>query len=214
MKKSRLKGIFAILVIIICMVYFFWDIGDLFNTEDRHKVSVVYSSEALIVTHKLFFIIPTGKDHYFMAYDEDESGNLTGYVIKASEEWYEENFNPGSGFAKDLKGVEIDSLSKSYPVRYYMEVQEFAMDFQNKLIDSGSDVIVNYPYGLDHCFVIEYKTMAIQKLVMLVLNIGLLIFGMIIIKKKAMISPVLLRIFGVIVIADVIYFMVLLFQSF
>ena len=214
MKKSRAKGIIAFLVITICMVYFFWDIGDLFNTEDVHKVNVVYSSEALIVTHKLFFIIPTGKEHYFMAYDEDENGNLTGYVIRASEEWYEENFNTDSGFAKDLKGVEIDSLSKSYAVRYYTEVQEFAMDFQNKLIDSGSDAIINYPYGLDHCFVIEYKSMAVQKLVMLVFNIGLIIFGIIIVKKKAEINPVLLRIFGVIVIVDVIYFMILLFQSF
>ena len=54
MNKSKIKSIFAAFVIIACLVYFFWDIFDLFNTKDRHTVNIVYSYEALEVTHKLF----------------------------------------------------------------------------------------------------------------------------------------------------------------
>lgn len=201
------------MVIIACLVYFFWDIFDLFNTKDRHTVNVVYSYEALEVTHKLFYIIPMGTDHYFMVYDEDEAGNITGYVVKASHKWYEENFSPNTGFALDLSGVEIDSLSKSYRAKWYREVQDQAYEFQSRLFDSGSESYVTYPYGLDHCFVIDYKSTAIQKLVIFILNIGLIAAGIYIVRNKANIKPVLLKIFGVLVIADVVYFLVLLFKS-
>lgn len=212
MNKSKIKSILGILLLVVCMIYFFWDVLDLFNTEDRHTVNVVYSYEALEVTHKLFYIIPIGKDHYFLAYDEDENGNINGYVVKASHEWYEENFSAGTGFAVDLN-VEIDSLSKSYRTRWYKEVEDQAYEFQNLLLDQGSNVIVNYPYGLDHCFVLDYKSTAIKKLVMLILNIALVAVGIVVVKRKQTINSILGRIYGVVVLADVIYFLILLFNS-
>ena len=133
-------------------------------------------------------------------------------MVKASHEWYEENFSAGTGFAINLN-VEIDSLSKDYRVKSYREVEDQAYDFQNLLLDQGSEVIVNYPYGLDHCFVLDYKSTAIKKLVMLILNIVIVAIGIVFIKRKQTINPVLGRIYGVVVIADVVYFLILLFNS-
>ena len=215
MKKSKVKTVIGIIVIIICMVYFFADILDLFNTEDKHKVNVVYSYEALEVTHKLFYIIPTGKDHYFLAYDEDSLGNINGYVVKASRDWYEENFSVDTGYILDLEnGVEIDTISKSLRPKWSNEISDSAYEFQNLLLDNGTDTIINYPYGLDHCFVIGYKSMAIQKLIMLILNIFVVVIGIIIVKRKSDMNPVFLKVYGVVLIVDVIYFLVLLFNSF
>ena len=213
-KKSRIKSVFAIIILIICMVYFFIDILDLFNQEDKHQVSVVYSFEALEVKHKLFYAIPTGTDHYFLAYDEDEDGNITGYVVKASHEWYEEHFSTGTGFALDLGGVKIDSLSKSYRPKWYKEVEDRAYNFQNLLLDGGAEKYVNYPYGLDHCFVLDYKSTAIKKLVLFIVNLILIGVWIIIIKRKAQMPPVFLKIFGILVLVDVVYFLILLLKSF
>ncbi|MBR4342696.1 MAG: hypothetical protein IKP88_08325 [Lachnospiraceae bacterium] len=213
MNKSKIKSIFAIIIVAICMVYFFIDILDLFNTEDRHTVSVVYAYEALEVNHKLFYIIPTGTDHYFLAYDEDNEGNINGYVVKASLDWYNKNFSSGTGFALDLQGVEIDSLSKSYRAKWYYEIEDAAYKFQNLLLDNGTETYVTYPYGLDHCFVLDYKSTAIEKIILFVMSLALIIFGIIAFKHKETIKPVILKVFGILVVADVICFLILLFKS-
>ncbi len=219
MRQSKAKRIIAIIVVLIAMVYLFWDILDLFNTKDKHKVEVIYSFEALEVTHKLFGFIPIGKDHYYLAYNEDANGVITGYVVKASKDWYEENFYPESGGARftsdDLNGVVIDSLSKGYRTRWVKEVQDRAVEFQEQIYETNGNynIEVLYPYGLDNAFVLNYKTTAFLKIALLVFTFILTAIGIVIAKRKTAVNQVAGKVYLIAVAADVVFFLIMLLNS-
>ena len=212
MKKSKASVIFGIIVFIAAMLLMSKDILDLFNSEDVHEVKVNYARETLQVKHKLYYIIPMGTDHYYLAYYEDEHGGISCYVVKADTDWFEENFND-TGYSTGLNDVTINAICKGYSTKYVREISAAAYEFEGLLGDSAPDISIKYPYGLDNVFVLNYKAVAIRKLILLVLAIVLSIVTVIIVKKKANMSPVFLKIYAVVMVLAVLYMLFEIVES-
>ena len=63
----------------------------------RCEVYVDFANESYTVNHSLNYLIPTGAEHFYFAISEDGAVPL---LIKASQSWYDKNFDK-DGFAKD-----------------------------------------------------------------------------------------------------------------
>lgn len=71
------------------------------------EYSVIYAKDMYEIRHKLFGIIPTYSEHFYVTLSES---GIDPLVVKADEKWFSENFN-ADGFAKSP--TRITALIKS-----------------------------------------------------------------------------------------------------
>ncbi|MCR5703273.1 MAG: hypothetical protein K6G85_01520 [Eubacterium sp.] len=134
--KEKRKGILSVIIFIIAGIiavgYGIYSMNQLANTKttldnlfDKENVrseyvggKVHYSSSAFYeVDHKMWGLITTSKDYYYILYSEDMKN---GIVLKSDKDWYE-NFNPATHEA--LKEITLSGkvTLTDYDVQHYLE---------------------------------------------------------------------------------------------
>ena len=105
MEKSKNK---LLLVILACAAIFMLVTGimDLTNKKDVKNEKALFAVEVVEVEHRVGGFIPLGKDHYYLAANEDGA-----FLITTSKSWYEKNFN-SDGYSKKETGVNVKGLAK------------------------------------------------------------------------------------------------------
>lgn len=105
MEKSKIK---LLLVIFACAAIFMLVTGimDLTNKKDVKNEKALFAVEVVEVEHRVGGFIPLGKDHYYLAGNEDGA-----FLITTSKSWYEKNFN-SDGYSKKETGVNVKGLAK------------------------------------------------------------------------------------------------------
>lgn len=105
MEKSKNK---LLLVIFACAAIFMLVTGimDLTNKKDVKNEKALFAVEVVEVEHRVGGFIPLGKDHYYLAGNEDGA-----FLITTSKSWYEKNFN-SDGYSKKETGVNVKGLAK------------------------------------------------------------------------------------------------------
>lgn len=105
MEKSKIK---LLLVIFACAAIFMLVTGimDLTNKKDVKNEKALFAVEVVEVEHRVGGFIPLGKDHYYLAANEDGA-----FLINTSKSWYEKNFN-SDGYSKKETGVNVKGLAK------------------------------------------------------------------------------------------------------
>lgn len=105
MEKSKNK---LLLVIFACAAIFMLVTGimDLTNKKDVKNEKALFAVEVVEVEHRVGGFIPLGKDHYYLARNEDGA-----FLINTSKSWYEKNFN-SDGYSKKETGVNVKGLAK------------------------------------------------------------------------------------------------------
>ncbi len=105
MEKSKNK---LLLVIFACAAIFMLVTGimDLTNKKDVKNEKALFAVEVVEVEHRVGGFIPLGKDHYYLAANEDGA-----FLITTSKSWYEKNFN-SDGYSKKETGVNVKGLAK------------------------------------------------------------------------------------------------------
>ena len=106
MEKSKNK---LLLVIFACAAIFMLVTGimDLTNKKDVKNEKALFAVEVVEVEHRVGGFIPLGKDHYYLAANEDGA-----FLITTSKSWYEKNFN-SDGYSKKETGVNVKGLAKN-----------------------------------------------------------------------------------------------------
>ena len=105
MEKSKIK---LLLVIFACAAIFMLVTGimDLTNKKDVKNEKALFAVEVVEVEHRVGGFIPLGKDHYYLAANEDGA-----FLITTSKSWYEKSFN-SDGYSKKETGVNVKGLAK------------------------------------------------------------------------------------------------------
>ena len=105
MEKSKNK---LLLVIFACAAIFMLVTGimELTNKKDVKNEKALFAVEVVEVEHRVGGFIPLGKDHYYLARNEDGA-----FLINTSKSWYEKNFN-SDGYSKKETGVNVKGLAK------------------------------------------------------------------------------------------------------
>ena len=102
--KKTLTIIFSILLLVFLFAMMFvMPIVDLTNRNDLQTVKLVYAEEILEVEHSISYIIPFGKDHYYLGIDDEDNA----YIIHGPKKWDEKNFSDS-----DDNSVKITALAK------------------------------------------------------------------------------------------------------
>lgn len=162
--KNGLKKVFIVFILVICVGYLLVSaIADLINKKDIYTVRLDECVEALVIEHSINGLIPVGKDHYYLGVN-DETGEAC--YIKASKRWYNKNFD-GNGQAV-VSGFTLTSLAKKADD---YEVEKELVARAEQMEGLGFLLPPNYSLELD------YKFIAICKLVLLALAGVLAVFG-------------------------------------
>lgn len=101
MNRRILSGVIgAVVLVVFVFVTIFCGVRDLTaKRNDEYAASegqligyndIVYASEVYIVHNKLWGLIPIYDDHYYVVADTQ---GIKGFVVKADEKWYSENFD-------------------------------------------------------------------------------------------------------------------------
>ena len=94
--KKFLKILFALIFIVFLFSELLvMPIIDITNKNDRKILNIIYAKEILEVEHSVNYIIPFGKDYYYIGIDED----YNAYLIHAPKKWAENNFTELSQIA-------------------------------------------------------------------------------------------------------------------
>lgn len=154
-----MKKILGIIVLLIFAGYLgFTGVSDLVNKKDIKQPEICCAMEILEVEHSINGIIPTGKDHYYLAIDTNEEDF---YVIHAPKKWMEKNNIPEVSADVSGTSIKIKGLEKrvgDYKVRdaLYGNLKEL---FNNPM-DSASNVVSS-----EYCIEINYIQTALTKLI-------------------------------------------------
>ena len=185
MKKKVGNIILLIFGIGILLYLVISAVMDLTNKNDLHTVRLMGAAEVLEIEHSINGLIPIGTDYYYAGVEED---GKTAYMIKASNDWLEKNFN-SDYMAKDAGGLEITALGKK--INSYKEensLTEAAMQME------GADFNLGATYVLD----IGYKTKALLKLLNFVLFIILVTTYIYYIRNEDAVKPVFAKVWVVV----------------
>ena len=146
-------------------------IMDLANKDDLKTVKIGYAAELLEVEHSINGLIPTGTDHYYLGIDVN---TYRAYVIKASGKWLKKGFD-ADGYSVDEEGLNITALSK--------KVSKYDV---SKEISSRLSALegLQYELGTDHFLEPAYKVKAILRIVMAIACIGLLVCGILFVRRE------------------------------
>lgn len=177
--KKTLKTIF-VLLFIVCLfaMLIVMPVIDLTNKEDRQTLNIVHAEEILEVEHSISYIIPFGKDYYYVGIDD----NYDAYLIHGPKKWDEKNFSETSD-----NSVEITALAK--------KISDYKISDE---INSTIGVLdASFPLGTLNCLELQYVRNSIMKIVSGVLLMLLAIIGFKNYKKRSELPPLATKIYAV-----------------
>ena len=196
--KEKAKNIFLILLVAFFAGYLLvTGLGDLLNKKDLLTVQISEATEILEVEHSINGLIPTGKDHYYLGFNE-ETGEA--YVINGSPKWYRKHF--GQDGRATGGSLTVTALAKT--------VMDF--DVREELIArcsgiTGATLVVGPEYNL----VLDYKIAAIIRVLLIPLTLALIYAGYRIAKSRDQISKPVIWAFLIFLVADLIMLLQVLY---
>ena len=157
--KQTLSKILGIALLCGFFIYLLvTGIGDLTNKSDLKTVRLIGAAPILEVEHSINGLIPTGKDYYYIGL-EDQQDNV--YIIKGSKKWFTQNFSsdyePAKGDVAVITGL-VKRVS-DYDIRKELASRASALE--------GARL----PLSAEYAIVVNYKTDAIIKLLLIVIMI-------------------------------------------
>lgn len=177
--KKVLTIIFSLLLIVFLLAELFvMPVIDLTNKGDRKTLNIVYAEEILEVEHSISYIIPFGKDYYYLGIDD----NYDAYIIHAPKKWDEKNFSETGD-----NSVEITALAK--------KISDYKIS--SEISSTIGTLDADFPLGASSCLELTYIRDAIMQIVSGILLLILTIIGCTEYKKRAELPPLATKIYAV-----------------
>ena len=192
--KEKAKNIFLLLLVLMFIGYLLVTaILDLTNRKDLYSVHGDRGMEIMEVEHAINGLIPVGKEHFYLLMD---SATGQACIVNGSASWFRKNFG-ADGRALDPAGVNVTSLAKKGD----FEVSEELINRVSGM--EGLQFVVMPDYQLK----MNYKQIAIEKLLVLALAAILVFVGLRFAKSQTEIPLLSRRLFLVAVILFLIFFL-------
>ena len=192
--KEKAKNIFLILLVVMFIGYLLVTaILDLTNKKDLYSVHGDYGVEIMEVEHSINGLIPVGTEHFYLLMD---SATGQAVVVNGSASWFKRNFDD-AGKALDAAGGSVTALAK----RGDFEVTE---EIVNRVSQTEGLQFVVTP---DRQLKMNYKTVAIEKLLVLALAAVLVFVGFKFSKSETEIPALSKRLYLVAVILFLVFFL-------
>lgn len=189
--KKILKILFAVLFIgFLFAELLVFPIIDITNKDDRKTLNIVYATEILEVEHSINYIIPFGKDYYYVGIDED----YNAYLIHAPKKWAENNFPDNSE-----NMLEITALQK--------KISDYDISKELYSIASQQEELT-FPLGYSECLELTYIKDAVMKIISGILALILALLGISNYKKRSELPPVAVKIYAFAVVFTMIFMLV------
>lgn len=168
--KEKLRNILYWLVYAIAVVYFIGSgVYDICGFNTYYKATIVAADKIIETEHSVWGLIPLGTDYYYEALTGD--GDLL--IVRASQNWQEENFNSDCT-AKNKGGLEIKGTTKS-----------LSYDEKNAISESMSEYEgINMPLGDSQSIDVLYYDVAVKSIIAGGLLIVAGIVGVLVCKNK------------------------------
>ncbi|MDE5583638.1 MAG: hypothetical protein K2J08_08030 [Ruminococcus sp.] len=180
MRKGFRVFLYIILALSFVMVLFVMPIKDLTDKQNVKTVDLIYATEFFEVKHSVNYILPIGKDYYYIGIDDD--GN--SYTIHAPKNWAEKNFDEYSDTT-----FEITALSKK--ITDYDITKEI-----NSMTAEYDDLY--FPLGNIMCLEVTYIKDSIMKIISGIIMSFLIIIGIPIFKNRSAFPPVAVKLYAVV----------------
>lgn len=158
--KKILKILFVVVFIgFVFAELFIFSIIDITNKDNRKTLNIVYAAEILEVEHSINYLIPFGKDYYYVGIDENDDA----YLIHAPKKWAEKNFS------EDSENIlEITALSK--------EISDY--DISRELYSRVNQIEeLTFPLGSSRCLELTYVRDSIMKIAVGLFAVILAVIG-------------------------------------
>lgn len=178
-----MKKILKILFVVLFIGFLFAEllvlpIIDITNKDDRKTLNIVYATEVLEVEHSINYIIPFGKDYYYVGIDED----YNAYLIHAPKKWAENNFPDNAE-----NTLEITALQK--------KISDYDTSKELYSIASQQEEFT-FPLGYSECLELTYIKDSVMKIVSGILALILTVVGIANYKKRSELPPVAVKIYA------------------
>ena len=189
--KKFLKILFALFFIgFLFAELLVLPIIDITNKDDRKTLNIVYATEILEVEHSINYIIPFGKDYYYVGIDED----YNAYLIHAPKKWAENNFTDSSDNV-----LEITALKK--------KISDYDISKELYSIVSEQEEFT-FPLGYSECLELTYIKDAVMKIISGFLIAILAVVGIANYKKRLELPRIAVKIYAVVVIFTMILMLI------
>ena len=189
--KKFLKILFALFFIgFLFAELLVLPIIDITNKDDRKTLNIVYATEILEVEHSINYIIPFGKDYYYVGIDED----YNAYLIHAPKKWAENNFTDSSD-----NMLEITALKK--------KISDYDISKELYSIVSEQEEFI-FPLGYSECLELTYIKDAVMKIISGFLIAILAVVGIANYKKRLELPRIAVKIYAVVVIFTMILMLI------
>lgn len=176
--KKILKILFAVVFIIFLFAELLvLPVIDITNKDDRKTLNIVYATEILEVEHSINYIIPFGKDHYYVGIDED----YNAYLIHAPKKWAENNFTDSSDNV-----LEITALKK--------KISDYDISKELSSILSQQQEL-DFPFGYLECLELTYVKDAVMKIISGLLITVLAVVGVVNYKRRSELPSIAVKIY-------------------
>ena len=184
--KKFLKILFALIFIVFLFSELLvMPIIDITNKNDRKILNIIYAKEILEVEHSVNYIIPFGKDYYYIGIDED----YNAYLIHAPKKWAENNFTDDSETM-----LEITALQK--------RISDYDISKELSQIASQQEELT-FPLGYSECLELTYIKDAVIKIVSGILTLILAVVGIANYKKKSELPRIAVNIYVIMAIITI-----------
>ncbi|MDE6775101.1 MAG: hypothetical protein K2J37_02160 [Ruminococcus sp.] len=178
-----MKKILRILFILVFIGFIFaelfiFPVIDLTNKDDRKTLNIIYASEILEVEHSINYLIPFGKDYYYVGIDENDDA----YLIHAPKKWAEKNFS------EDSENIlEITALSK--------EISDY--EIERELYSRVNQIEeLTFPLGSSQCLELTYVRDSIMKIATGLFALILTLIGILNSKRIHKLSQIAVKIYA------------------
>ncbi len=178
-----MKKILKILFVLLFIGFLFaellvFPIIDITNKDDRKTLNIVYAVKILEIEHSINYIIPFGKDYYYVGFDEADNA----YLIHAPKKWAD-NFSDSSDNI-----LEITALQK--------KISDYDISKELYSIVSQQEELT-FPLGYSECLELTYIKDAVMKIISGILVLVLALTGISNYKKRSELPPVAVKIYAV-----------------
>lgn len=163
---------------------------DIKNKDDRKTLNIVYATEILEIEHSINYIIPFGKDYYYVGIDED----YNAYIIHAPKKWAENNFTDSYD-----NMIEITALKK--------KISDYDISKELYSIVSEQEEFT-FPLGYSECLELTYIKDAVMKIISGLLITILAVVGIANYKKRSELPRIAVKIYAVVVIFTMILMLI------
>lgn len=177
-----MKKFLKILFVLFFIVFLFAEllvlpIIDIINKDDRKTLNIVYATEILEIEHSINYIIPFGKDYYYVGIDED----YNAYIIHAPKKWAENNFTDSYD-----NMIEITTLKK--------KISDYDISKELYSIVSEQEEFT-FPLGYSECLELTYIKDAVMKIISGLLITILAVVGIANYKKRSELPRIAIKIY-------------------